>query len=354
MNILYVSDLTTHGSTLYRLWALERLGHRIIPLNSANYRSRNSIIRRLAHRIAAGPGVNRLNRDILKMAEREKPDVVWADKVLSMQPATLERLRTMGIVTLSYMMDNPFGPRHDPGWRLYVKNIQHYDLNVVPREKSIADYVARGCRNVIKIQFAYEPTIHYPPPAGWSDTDRDRAVSFIGTPYDNRAEFLTRLWKEFGFPVSVSGGLVWKSALGREAAAAIYRGNGELFGDDYREGIWKSRINLSFITHSNEDEFAHKSFEIAGAGGFLLAERSAGHLQYFKEDAEAVFFSTIEECAEKIRRYLPDEDARQRIAAAGYERAVGGGYHNDRQMGLVVERVQAIVENTRGTPAGRR
>ena len=354
MNILYVFDHTPNGSSLYRLWALERLGHRIIALNSGDYQSRNSMVRKLVHRIVAGPAVNRLNRDILKLAEREKPDILWADKVLWMQRMTLERLRAMGIVTLSYMMDNPFGTRQDPGWRLYVKNIEHYDLNVVPREKSVADYIAKGSKNVIKIQFAYEPTIHYPPSAGWSDKDRDRAVSFIGTPYDHRAEFLTRLWKEFGFPVSVSGGLVWKSALGCEASAAIYRGNGELYGDEYREGIWKSRINLSFITHSNQDEFAHKSFEIAGAGGFLLAERSAGHLQYFKEGEEAVFFSTIEECAEQIRRYLPDEDARKRIAAAGYERAVRGGYHNDRQMGLVVERVQAILENRRETSAGRR
>ncbi len=121
--------------------------------------------------------------------------------------------------------------------------------------------------------------------------------------------------------MTVSGGLVWKRHLSAEAVAGIYRGNGELFRDAYREGIWKSKINLSFLTHSNQDEFAHKSFEIAACEGFLLAERSEGHLQRFIEDEEAVFFSTIEECVEKIRRYLPDEAARSRIAAAG--RAAG-------------------------------
>ena len=122
--------------------------------------------------------------------------------------------------------------------------------------------------------------------------------------------------------------------------------DGELFRDEYREGIWKSQINLSFITHSNQDEFVHKSFEIAGCGGFLLAERSEGHMQRFSEDEEAVFFSTIEECVEKIRRYLPDEAARTRIAAAGQARAVRDGYHNDRQVGLIVERAQQILRGT--------
>ena len=107
-------------------------------------------------------------------------------------------------------------------------------------------------------------------------------------------------------------------------------------------GIWRSKINLSFLTHSNQDEFVHKSFEIAGCGGFLLAERSEGHLQRFKEDEEAVFFSTFDELAAKIRRYLPDEAARERIAKAGNERAARDGYHNDRQVGRIVERAESI------------
>jgi spore maturation protein CgeB len=66
-------------------------------------------------------------------------------------------------------------------------------------------------------------------------------------------------------------------------------------------------------------------------------------MQRFVEDEEAVFFSSIEECAEKIRRYLPDEAARAKIAAAGRERAERCGYHNDRQVGLIVERVRQIL-----------
>ena len=142
--------------------------------------------------------------------------------------------------------------------------------------------------------------------------------------------------------MTVSGGLVWKPALGPEASDAIYRGHGELFRDEYREGIWKSKINLSFITHSNQDEFVHKSFEIAGCGGFLLAERSQGHMDRFQEDVEAVFFTGIDECVAKCRLYLPDEAARTRIAAAGHARAKRDGYHNDRQVALIVERAESI------------
>jgi spore maturation protein CgeB len=105
---------------------------------------------------------------------------------------------------------------------------------------------------------------------------------------------------------------------------------------------------LSFLTHSNHDEFVHKSFEIAACGGFLLAERSAGHLERFVEDEEAVFFTGFDECAEKIRRYLPDAEARGRIAAAGRMRAVRDGYGNDAQMGKILERVESLKSKRRG------
>jgi len=347
LRIVYAGGLSPNDSSLYRLWALERLGQVVVPLNAYRYAPGNALLRKVSFRLAAGPWVDRLNRDLLRMAEREKPDLLWTDKLLEMQPETLDKLREMGIATLSYMIDNPFGTRQDPGWRLYMKDIPHYDLHVVQRDANIADYKTRGARDALKIQTAYEPTIHFPPPSAWSDADRNRDVSFIGTPYDNRAEFLTRLWRDYGIEVRISGTeRFWRKALAADAFAALFR-DGELFLKQYREGIWRSRINLSFLTHSNRDEFAHKTFEIAGCGSFLLAERSPGHSERFREDEEAVFFSTLEECAAKIRRWLPDEAGRARIAANGAARAQASGYHNDGQVQAILDRVLKIIPQVR-------
>lgn len=349
MKILYAGSITPNDSTLYRMWALTRLGHTPIPFNAFDYQPRSQLARKITFRLAAGLHIERMNRDLLHLAEREGVEAVWADKLLGMQPRTLERLRAKGIVSVSYMIDNAFGPRRDPGWRLYRRCLPLYDLHVTQREVSLSQYKAAGVRDVMKIQTAFEPTIHFPPPPGWSDGDRNRGVSFIGTPYDQRAQFMTRLWKDGGLPVIVSGASMWKAALGPEATEGIYR-CGELFQADYREAIWRSKINLSFLTHSNQDEFVHKSFEIAACRGFLLAERSAGHSERFVEDEEAVFFSTYQECVEKIQRYLPDEGARERIAAAGCQRARRSGYDNDHQVGLIIERIQRIAKARAATP----
>lgn len=340
MKILYAASLSPNDSALYRLWALERLGHQVLSLNSIPYAPSNPTVRRVVFRLVMGPHVDRLNRDIIEMAERERPDLLWADKMLWMKPQTLDHLRSLGITTVSYMIDNPFGPRRDPGWRLYMKAIPYYDLHVVQRDKNIEDYRSRGARDVIKIQTAYEPTMHFPPPEGWSDRNRNRDVSFSGTHYDDRGAVLSKLSEEFD--VVISGPpRGWQRALTPEQFSKLYR-EGELYRDQYREAIWRSKINLSFITHSNQDEFVHKSFEIAGCGGFLLAERSQGHMDRFVEGEEAVFFTGFDELAEKIRRYLPDEAARERIAAGGHRRAQRDGYHNDHQVSLIVERAESI------------
>jgi spore maturation protein CgeB len=247
----------------------------------------------------------------------------------------------MGIQTVCYMIDNAFGPRRDSGLRLYKKSIPCFDLHCTQRDVSVADLKRRGARQVIKIQTAYDPIAHFPPPDGWSDADRDRDVSFIGSPYDDRPEFLTQL-SEAGFHVVISGAeRAWKKALPPANFARLFR-EGVLMEDAYRTGIWRSKINLSFLTKSNQDEVAHKSFEIAGCGGFLMVERCEGHLSRFVEDKEAVFFSTVEECIRKIALYLPDEAARERIARAGRERAERDGYHNDHQLRLILDRLQSL------------
>ncbi len=277
MKILYASLISPNDSCLYRIWALERLGHTVIPFNTNDYIPASRLVRALTFRLAAGPGVDRLNRDLLRAVATEKPGLLWTDKLLWARPSTLDRIRALGIPTVSYMIDNAFGPRRDPGWRLYMKCIPHYDLHVVQRDSNLADYRSRGARDVVKIQTAYEPTVHFPPPQPLPDSARDRGVSFVGTPYDDRAGTLTRLGALHEFPVTISGNQrSWQRALQPAAFQSLYR-EGELYLQQYREAIWRSRINLSFLTHSNQDEFVHKSFEIAACGGFLLAERSQGH-----------------------------------------------------------------------------
>jgi spore maturation protein CgeB len=101
VKILYAGQLSENDSALYRLWALERLGHTVVPLNSYSYEPQNGLLRKVVHRAQVGPWVAQLNHDVLAMAERERPDVFWADKLLGLRPATLVKLRKMGVASVA-------------------------------------------------------------------------------------------------------------------------------------------------------------------------------------------------------------------------------------------------------------
>ena len=146
MKILYAAGLAEGRASLGRLWALRRLGHDVATIDWMQYRPQSPLLHALALRAAAGPHADRLNRHLLAMAERAQPQIFWADKVLPLAPATLKAMRALGIATVSYVIDNPFGPRRDPGWRRYLQCIPEFDLHVTQRDSSIAEYRRRGAR----------------------------------------------------------------------------------------------------------------------------------------------------------------------------------------------------------------
>jgi spore maturation protein CgeB len=174
-------------------------------------------------------------------------------------------------------------------------------------------------------------------------------VSYIGSPYEDRPQFLLDLAKKYNLPITISGP-GWEKVLNKDLRRRYTLG-GMLKDAEYRENIWKSKINLSFITRENEEDVAHKAFEIAACGGFLLALRSPGHEACFQEGKEAEYFSSLEECAAKIRYYLDHPVEREKIAGRGYERAISSGYDNDTQLQRVLDRLEEF-RTTRGKATG--
>jgi len=323
--ILLVGGLAHGENTNAHVRVLGELGFEVRTVSTTPYIHRGGRVASwLRHRLMAGPAINELNREILAVAKEFQPHMLWGEKAVAVQPATLRRLRDQGVVLISYLYDNPFGDMHEPVWRLFLKTIPEFDIHAVQRESSITDFKAAGARHVLRIFTPFDPGAQFPPPESWSDADRVIDVSFTGSPYDNRAALLEDLWRGHGIAVDIRGGR-WQRALSPDAFSALVTGPGA-WGDDYRMRFWTSKICLAFVTHANRDETAHRCFEIAGSQGFMLSERTDTLRACFTEGEEAVFFSDMAECAEMIRRYLPDVAARERIARNARARAVASGY----------------------------
>jgi hypothetical protein len=338
--ILYVGSLANGATSSYRYHALERLQQEVIPFDFAQYKYKLGIMNSLVGRFPMGPLVSRINADLVAAVEKESPDIVWFDKPIRFTPATIRRVKESGAFTICYSQDNAFCTRYGGRWEWhqFKRIFRMLDLHCLFRNADVQRYQAWGL-SYIKTQFSYDPCEQFPPQAGWSDADRTREVSFIGSPYDDRPQFLRGLIEGYKLPLVISGAR-WGRVFNKTEVARYTRG-GVFLGAEYRKAIWNSKINLSFITQ-NEDDVAHKAFEITACRSFLLALRSPEHQAAFEEGKEAEFFSSVEECADKIRYYLDHPAEREEIAKRGCERAKRSGYDNDTQLSRILNRMEEL------------
>jgi hypothetical protein len=319
--------------------ALKALGQEVRNVNVQDYVWRSRVGFRIQFRWPYGPMVAGINRAIVHAVGEFEPEVVWLDKPTMVTEETMDAIRAAGAKSVFYVQDAPFGPRKDGCWGQFMRTFRKADLHCLFRKVDVKRYEAWGLP-WIETMFSYDPRMHFPPGQGWSERDRNRGISYIGHPHEQRPAFLLRLAREFGLPVYVNGDR-WHRVLDAEAREQLHLG-GYLANDAYREGIWRSKINLSFVTEENEDDIAHKAVEIAACGGFLMVVRTPWHEALFEEDKEAVFFSSVEECAEKARFYLGRPDLQEAIGARARARAVRDGYDNDTQMARVLDRVDDL------------
>jgi len=318
----------------YRLRSFQRLGQDVVLFDLSRYQRPWRIVKSITQRFPVGPMVQAINRDLMRMVRACKPDVIFFDKPTQFTSETLLEIRRNGIQTIYYNQDNPFGPRNDPGWYQLHRVFRLFDLHCAIRETDVIRFQQWGL-NWVRVMLSFEPSIHFPEPATRSDEDRARQVSYIGHHHEDRPEFLRSLAMDYEIPITISGAPTWQKARPPEFFTRCFT-HGQLIDDRYREEIWKSKINLSFITRLNQEDIGHKSVEIAACQGFLLALRCEGHQAIFEEDKEAVFFSSVEECADKCRFYLRRPDLRDAIARRGRERAVRSGYDNDTQLARIL------------------
>jgi hypothetical protein len=337
--ILYVAPLGPGNTSLYRLEAFRRIGQEMVPFGLERFYYQSRYLNALQYRYPVGPLIAPVNRALVAAIQEHRPDVVWFDKPVHIQAASIEAAKAAGATTVCYNQDNPFGPRNDGCWMQFVKIFKMFDLHCLFRTVDVDRY-ARWGLPFIKITLSYDPLQHFPPPPGWSDADRTRELSYTGSPLEKRADFLRALGEQYGLPVSVAGPR-WEGAWPPELLAKYVVG-GMMKDAAYRESLWKSKINLAFVTEMNEEDVAHKSFEITACAQFLLALRSPGHQEAFEEGMEAEFYGSIEECADKAHFYLTHPKQRQEIAAAGRARSVRSGYDNDSQLARVLSKLDGV------------
>lgn len=329
--ILYAGEVGPGETSLDRAEALERLGHhvRIVSPNRAGGLL-GKVWRKLAVLAQVGPYVSGFNREIRKALLGDRYDVLWIDKGWLVHADVLRLAKVFGSHVVLFNNDNPWGEHEDGKWRLLFSGLNAIDQVFAPRVATDKNYKAAGVGAVDYVDFAFEPQRHFPPS---ERVEFEHEICFVGTAFDDgggvridRIQYILKLAELLPGRISVFGH-GWAKALdGKEDLFRVI--GGAQLGPAYAETIWKSKINLSFVTHDNWEESSHKAFEITACGGCLLAERSDRLVASFEENSEAVFFTSVEECVSAAERLLSDEELRLKVSKGGENRAWSSGYDN--------------------------
>lgn len=335
MKILYVGpDYRGSNGTCWRD-AFVELGHTVHTLDDEEFDPVSpSLAGRWVRKLRGRPdpsSVESLQRAIGVAAYEFRPQLIFFVKAYHVEPATIEAVRKLAPCFV-YMNDDMFNPANQTP--TFHAAIPRFDLILTTKSYNVREFLAAGAQRASYIANAYDPRIHYPcqPTA----TERDSMggdVAFIGTFRPARADFLNRIARLSEFRLNIWGG-GWQKMdrldhLHRRHGWRGLRGSVhpfELWCGEMGKAIQANRVTLGLLYQENRDLQTSRSFEIPACGGLMLAERTEEHRMYFEEDKEAVYFGTFEELRDKLRFYVAHDGARERIAAAGYRRAVESPY----------------------------
>ncbi len=331
LRILSVGGFKGVSNTcLHRHWALKYWADYIdeISTNEKPWSLLNKISFHLFQIKISVPLLNddQVNRKILNLINRKIYDIVWIDKGLTINPSTLKKIKKKQpqCIIISYSPDNMV-LRHNQSCN-YVKCIPLYDYHITTKSYITKELQNLGAKNIIFTNKSYESTFHYPRKLTTYDIEKlGGDIGFIGAWEKERCESILYLVKR-GLNVRIFGGGKWLEYKNKYSNLKIE--DSGLFSEDYSKALQAFKISLCFLRKINSDLQTSRSMEIPACGGFMIAERTNEHLSLFREDEEAVFFSSNEELYDKCKYYLLHTEEREAIARAGHIRCQESGYSN--------------------------
>jgi spore maturation protein CgeB len=284
---------------------LRRLGHEVLFLESWD---------RTRYRDFA-----ELNEKLLRTVEETRPDVVFSVMfAYEIWLETLEVLRDAGIAaTVNWTTDDSW--RYRQFSRLVAPS---FDAFTTTYPSAFERYGSDGIHNVQLTQWAASSgALRRPLPC----VECTIPVSFVGTAHGSRTAWVQMLASR-GVDVRCFGHGWPSGAIPAEEIPRIIRSS--VISLNFANSAWA----FSGMLPRRSRQIKARTFEVPGAGGFLLSEWVDGLDAYLAPGHEIETFRTADEAAEKIRFYLMNPGRRDAIARAGYERTAHEHTY-DRRLG---------------------
>ena len=322
--------------------SLRRLGHRVTFVDNRGFAPTLQAIEALpiedAAKAAARTDLFLVASDATRRSLRQaRPTLaLFLAQAPVLRDADLDDLRADGVPSVFWFVEDF---RVFTYWPAAVRRFDH--LWTIQRGELHQRLAASGHPSFDYVPTACDPELHrrYPP----AETQAYAApVSFAGSGYPNRRQFLIGL-RELGLRL-------WGPRFSREpalAGCAAAGFDGELPHATLALIFAASTINLNLSSSIAPETFDvpkdlvnPRTFEIAGCGGFQLADALIPVAEFFEPGRELELFSSLEEARDKIGYYQSHAAEREAIAERAHRRA-HAEHTYDQRLGPALRRLAA-------------
>ena len=338
--ILCIGEMWLGSNARAFFLALRRLGHSIQLIDEHLYNPApwRSIPLRIIRKTLRPLLVRELCLEAKRLADIFHPHGVFVFKGNAVHPDLIRFFQARGIPVVNFYPDVSFWA-HGP----YIpRALPLYDHIFTSKSWGIKDMQEQlGINNSSFLEHGFDPELDHP--LLISDDERTRYccdVVFIGTWSPKKEKLLAYLKRALPAVRLMIWGCQWEKSFAPELVSSIV--GDEIIGDAYSKALQAASICLGILSEARTgarsgDTITSRTFNIPACGAFLLHERNAESVNYFKEDEEAAFFETPEELVQRVSFYLDHPLRREEVAKKGRERCLISGYSIDDRVKHIIE-----------------
>ena len=297
------------------------------PARGLGYEYSNFIpaIRRLGHAVHFFESWNKsvyndfasLNRALLETVETVNPDVILF--ILISYEIWMETLAEISKNCNAILIN--WAP--DDSWKYEQCSkfiARHFDVHATTYPEILSQAGQDGIKNVVLAQWAANvETLCEPLPAKRCLYQ----VSFVGTSYGNRRRWISNLHKR-GVTVECFGHGWERGPVSSEDISRIMRES--VISLNFAD----SGLVFSGLVPRRSRQIKARTFEVPGAGGFLMSEHAENLDSFYVAGKEIVTFTGLGDLVDKINFYLAHSTERDEIAWRGYVRTRNEHTYEDR------------------------
>ncbi|MBK7631471.1 MAG: glycosyltransferase [Ignavibacteriales bacterium] len=267
-------------------------------------------------------GKEMMNKNLKAFIQNENPDValfcLYEDEF---DPAVLDELKEI-TRTVVYFFDDPWRQSFVKKW------IKHFTSFSTPDYYMFNKYKLEGVQNVFFTPFGFNVNIYKK-----TETDKKYEVSFVGGYGPLRKWIFTELERQ-GIKVNVFG-RGWGSEakwLSHDEMVLIFNQSkinlnlSNATDNDFRFLSWSLKspkaLKQLILLKKNKEQIKGRHYEINACGGFQLSYFVPGLNLAYEIDKEIAVYENLISLPKIIKYFLEDNELREKIAFAGYERSL--------------------------------